>query len=59
MINQNKESINIPFEIRKRLVYLLNKNEKLDREIRRILKKKLISKPVISLLESEGKYGRI
>ena len=59
VINQNKESINIPFEIRKRLVYLLNKNEKLDREIRRILKKKLISKPVISLLESEGKYGRI
>lgn len=58
VVNQNKEFIKIPFEIRKRLVCLLNGNEELDREIQRLLKANLISKPVISLLESEGNYGR-
>lgn len=58
VLNQNKEFIKIPFEIRKRLVSLLNGNEKLDREIQRLLKANLISKPVISLLELEGNYGR-
>lgn len=58
VVNQNKEFIKIPFEIRKKLVQLLNGNEKLDREIRRLLKENLISKPVMSLLESEGNYGR-
>lgn len=54
--NKSKEIINLPFMIRKRLSCLLNRNEVLDREIHRILKRNMISRPVIKLFESEGYY---
>lgn len=58
LINKDKEFLNIPFEIRQKLIGLINQNDLLDREIKRILQKNMISKPTIKLLESEGNHGR-
>lgn len=54
--NRSKEIMNIPFRVRKRLICLLNRNEVLDREIQRVLRKNMISRPVINFIESEGYY---